>query len=100
MINNDLDQYKTGVYIVNKALLSTSKSRYIAEQFILNSSMEQLPVICIFNFKKDEYVLDISSISEYPEEEEEEVLILPNTCFKVEKINRKLNPVEIELSSW
>ncbi|CAF1113312.1 unnamed protein product [Rotaria sordida] len=96
--NKDLDQYKVGDYIVNKAFLSTSKSRQIAEKFISISSTDKLAIICVYHLKKDEYVLDISSISEFPEEEE--VLILPNACFKVERINRQIYPIEIELSSW
>ncbi len=98
MTNKDLDQYKIGDDIVNKAFLSTSKSRYVAQQLISISSIEKLTVICVYYLRKNEYVLDISSISEYPEEEE--VLISPNACFKVERINRKVNPIEIELSSW
>jgi hypothetical protein len=46
MTNKNLYQYKLGIYIVNKAFLSTSKSRDIAEQFISISLIEKLVVIC------------------------------------------------------
>ena len=96
--DNALDQYNIGDYIVNKAFLSTSKSRHVAERFISISSLKKVIVVCVYYLRKNEYVLDISSISEYPEEEE--VLILPNACFKVESIKRQVCPIEIELSSW
>jgi hypothetical protein len=98
MTNEDLEQYKTGDHIVNKAFLSTSKLRSIAERFVSLTSVQKIPVICVYHLRTDEYVLDISALSEFPEEEE--VLILPNACFKVESIRRNTYPMEIELSSW
>ncbi|CAF1204061.1 unnamed protein product [Adineta steineri] len=110
------EHYKVGIEILIKAFTSTSKLRDIAEQFAIAPSCESrsLSVLCIYintdkcwgynddgdyaKKKRQPFALDISSISEYPHEEE--VLILPHTSFVIERIEHLPSGlVEIELHS-
>lgn len=67
MSNKDLEQDKPGDHIVNKAFLSTSKLRSIAQRFVSLTSVQKIQVICVYHLRTDEYVLDISALSEFPD---------------------------------
>ncbi|CAF1531996.1 unnamed protein product, partial [Didymodactylos carnosus] len=79
-------QYKAGkrVTVMNKLFLSTSKDRKVAEEFAIGGNLSKHSVLCKYEIRNDRTALDIESVSEYPQEKE--VLILPNTTFKVVKI--------------
>ena len=89
------------LYMCNKTLISTSKNYEVAKRFI-DESMPldgQIPVMCVYLI--DSYtsfkVIDIHTISEYPEEEE--VLIFPGIPFEIRKIemNTTTNIIEVGL---
>lgn len=92
---------KNRIYICNKTLISTSKNYQIAKHFLDESTPSdgQVPVMCMYSI--DSYtsfkVMDIHTISEYPEEEE--VLIFPGIPFEIRKIdmNTTMNMIQIEL---
>ncbi|CAF3380806.1 unnamed protein product [Rotaria sp. Silwood2] len=92
----DLNEYKIGDWIVNNAFLSTSKDRAEAEKFICVPKPNKIPLITKYLVTRDRSALDISSTSEF--KDEQEVLILPNAVFKVATIMRDKRPIEIELS--
>lgn len=92
----DLQQYKLNTALTNKAFQSTSKSRIVASNFAHKQrrpNLGEVPAIIHYTFINSSSALDISSISEYPDEEE--VLMLPGTCFRVAQINR--NNIEFEI---
>lgn len=85
--------YEVGQVLLIKPFTSTSKCRNIAEQFAMapSNSARPLSILCIYTIPErtlayeDSVVLDISSLSEYPHEQE--VLILPYTSLKILSIN-------------
>jgi hypothetical protein len=88
--------------IITTTFLSTSKTRTVAEFFAnLGSAMantNKISFICIFTIK-DEHrtALDIANHSEIPDEEE--VLILPYSSFKITNIMQNENQRRIEMYS-
>jgi hypothetical protein len=95
VIKDDLTRYKVDQWMANKTFQSTSKNVNIARGFIKNPKEDQLTVMCKYNILRDYDAFDISSISEYPHEEE--VLLFPNTPFQVKNINMT-DPIEIEFT--
>jgi hypothetical protein len=92
----DLDQYQVGETILNKAFLSTSTSRKVAEFFALSGTDSgQKVILCTYKIKNNKVALDLSTFSEFPDEQE--VLILPGFYFKVTDIISKDRYIEIEL---
>lgn len=91
----DLAGYKVGQWVVNKTFQSTSKNPTIAKKFLEHPVENQLAVMCKYTILRDYDAFDISSISEY--QDEEESLIFPNTPFQVNNINIT-DPIEIEFS--
>jgi hypothetical protein len=98
------ENYKVGEQLLIKPFISTSKSRHIAEQFATTPPISSRPlsVLCIYTIPdrtlsyRDNVALDISSISQYPHEEE--VLILPYTSLQVQSINHLPSGlIEIEM---
>lgn len=84
--------YKENVFFLVKPFTSTSKCREVSEKFATapsDDTTRPLSVLLIYSMDKDtlnddiSIALDISSMSEYPEEEE--VLILPHTSFQTIK---------------
>jgi hypothetical protein len=86
--------YKVGQSFLLKPFTSTSKSRYIADFYapppsVLDSGTPS--VLCIYTIPEKDLqytgniALDISTLSEFPNEEE--VLILPHTSFQIQAIN-------------
>jgi hypothetical protein len=99
------EYYQVGRKLLIKPFMSTSKCRHIAERFATASSVGSRPlsILCIYMIPKrtllfpDNVALDISSISEYPHEEE--VLILPYTSLQIQTVNHLPSGlIEIELS--
>lgn len=92
----DLEQYQVGEVILNKAFLSTSTSRKVAEFFALSGEDSSLTVtICVYRIKDKSVALDLSTFSEFSDEHE--VLILPGCYFKVTSITSTDRYIEIEL---
>jgi hypothetical protein len=91
----DFDKnYKVRHSFLIKPFTSTSKRREIAEFFAFAHSAnlsQQLSALCIYTIPKEteryytSIAVDISSLSEYPEEEE--VLILPHVPFTIQSIS-------------
>ena len=106
----DFDKnYQCGQTILIKPFISTSKCRNIAEDFATRTSISSRPlsVLCIITIPDhtrsydDHVALDISSISDYPDEQE--VLILPYTSLQIQRINHlssRLIEVEMDWFSF
>ncbi|CAF2072571.1 unnamed protein product, partial [Rotaria magnacalcarata] len=92
--NNELIHYKVGHEIIHKAFVSTSKIRAVAECFSSKLEANKVAALCTYTIRDPLAALDISSLSEFPNEEE--VLILPFITFKVQKFEQG-HPLEIEL---
>jgi len=91
MINNDsLEQYKIDTRILTNTFLSTSKQLNVASQFIRNNrdNDDQLmsTILCVYEIRYQRTALDIGHISVVPDEQE--VLILPYSTFKIIDIKR------------
>ncbi|CAF1277641.1 unnamed protein product [Rotaria magnacalcarata] len=96
MTKTDFDQYQVGEIILNKAFLSTSTSRDVAEFFALSGAdSSQKVTISSYKIENENVALDLSTFSEFPSEQE--VLILPGFYFKVTAITAKDRYIEIEL---
>ena len=97
---NDIAAYEVGKMLMNKAFLSTSRSRKVAETFAKKDlSPGQRAAICTYVVKDSHAALDIEEYSEFsnPQDSEQEVLILPCMDFQVTKINTDGEFVEIEV---
>ncbi|CAF4604711.1 unnamed protein product [Rotaria sp. Silwood1] len=93
----DLEKYKVGVALTNKTFQSTSKLRKVAEHFAHREKprLESVRIIIVYLIVDQKSGLDISSISEYPDEEE--VLMVPGTCFKVVHVDKSGSVCEAQL---
>ncbi|CAF4863782.1 unnamed protein product [Rotaria sp. Silwood1] len=95
----DLRAYKIGIAIVNKAFLSTSKNRSIAEIFSgWNDDLTDrstFPVLCIYKIIDRQSSIDLEEVSEFPDEEE--VLIMPSTAFRVINIQKHSHHSKYEI---
>ncbi|CAF2458677.1 unnamed protein product [Rotaria sp. Silwood2] len=94
---DQLNLFKKGAKILNRTFISTTRDRQIAEEYILDRNNEnKYIVMMIFKLRHCYTALNIQNISEFSHEEE--VLIMCDTIFKVEKITRPNNfYIEIEL---
>jgi hypothetical protein len=97
---DDLKQYVIGTRILTQTFLSSSKQLNIALTFLWNNrhTDDRLSTICIYEIRNQRTALDIEHISLF--QDEEEVLILPYSAFKIIdiKINKDISPaVEIQL---
>lgn len=96
MTGDDIAMYEVGQMLMNKAFLSTSQLRKVAEKF----ATKDLPInkkaaICTYVIKDNHAALDVKEYSEFPPEDE--VLILPCMDFEVTKLDTKGKFVEIEV---
>lgn len=85
MTKSDLDKYIVGCRIMNTTFLSTSKNKEVAEMFS-GENQAECAVLCklqVRNHGGRRTALNIQHLSKM--EDEEEVLILPFTAFRVEK---------------
>lgn len=84
---DDLEQYKVGTQIMNKAFLSTSSDYDVAKGFALkdaDKNKEKHTVLCTYKIQTIRTALNIMEMSEYPDEKE--ILIMPYTAFRVKSI--------------
>jgi hypothetical protein len=98
--NGDLERYEIGARILTKTFSSTSKKLDVALKFLGNDrhAHDRLSTICIYEIRNPRTALDIEQISVF--QDEEEVLILPFSAFKIIgiEINKhKLHQVQIKL---
>jgi hypothetical protein len=103
---DDLKQYGVGGKVMNKAFMSTTKDRIVAEGFAKKDTTNrkkhegheciQLSALCTYEIINDRTGLDIEKLSEYAVERE--VLIGPYTAFQIRAIRHsKPQYVEIDL---
>ena len=95
---NDLDQYQLNQHILNRAFLSTSVDRQIAEMFAgegQQSKMRHTPeghgllqysCLCQYSIKQSTTAINIENLS--TRSDEKEILIIPFTVFRVIRIKR------------
>jgi hypothetical protein len=95
LTEHDLSQYKVGEIIVNKALLSTTKQRKLAEFLSEVPAVSKRRVVCCYIVNEEQTATYLESFSEFPEEQE--VLIRPATHFLVTKIKNEEDLFEITL---
>ncbi|CAF2005511.1 unnamed protein product [Rotaria magnacalcarata] len=83
MTENDFKNYTIGNHILNRAFVSTSKDRSIAELFAGNGTQTsaQISVLLKYTTKQNKTAIDIEPLSTI--QDEEEVLILPFSVFQV-----------------
>lgn len=103
--HDDLKQYSVGGKVMNKAFMSTTKDRSIAEAFATKGSSSRekqhgghvkLSALCTYEIINDRTGLNIENISEYSMEKE--VLVGPYTPFIIKTIRQVTsNYVEIDL---
>ncbi len=95
--DKDIALYQVGKMLMNKAFLSTSRLRKVAELFAKKDlEADERAAVCTYVIKDNHAALDIKEYSEYPDEEEE-ILILPCMDFEVTNIDTNGEFVEIEL---
>ncbi|CAF3744403.1 unnamed protein product [Rotaria sordida] len=86
---HDFKLYSVGTLLMNKAFLSTSKDRAVAEVFGDSCGIQdgKFSAICMYEIRKPRSALDIETISE--SEHEREVLLNPYILFQVKRVTRK-----------
>ena len=98
--NEDLCAYQSDATVISKAFLSTSKNRQIAEIFSGwndddPNDKDTFPVLCTYTILDRQSAIDLEEASEFPEEEE--VLIMPSTVFRVINIQKYYHPIKYEI---
>ncbi|CAF4527786.1 unnamed protein product [Rotaria sp. Silwood2] len=86
MKENDLKDYIIGKHVLNRSFVSTSKNRKTAQLFADNSqqTLTQVSVLLKYTIKLNQTAIDIEDISTI--QDEEEVLVLPFSVFKIKNI--------------
>jgi len=100
--HDDLKQYSVGGKVMNKAFMSTTKVRSIAQGFAegagnrekQHGGLVKLSVLCTYEIINDRTGLNIESISEY--KAEKEVLVGPYAAFIITGI-RQVTPKSVEI---
>ncbi|CAF1539103.1 unnamed protein product [Rotaria sp. Silwood1] len=91
--HDDLKQYSVGGKIMNKAFMSTTKDRKVAEEFATknlthrktqNDENIKFAILCTYEIINDRTGLNIEEISEY--KHEREVLVGPYSAFTITAI--------------
>jgi hypothetical protein len=98
VINREnLKQYERGVVLTNKAFQSTSKLPQVSLAFaqVREPTPEKVSVLIQYTIIDRRSALDIRTLSEFPEEEE--VLMVPGSLFKVDYVNENVEPCQIFL---
>ncbi|CAF1319697.1 unnamed protein product [Adineta steineri] len=103
--HDDLKEYKVGNKIMNKAFMSTTIERQVAEDFARkeanhrktkNGDLVKLSVLCSFQIVNHRTGLNIENISKY--RHEKEILIGPYTAFSITAVRQIAhNYAEIDL---
>lgn len=88
--DDDIEQYTKVARILTKTFSSSSKESNVALRFMKNDSTtrNRSSTLCIYEIRNPRTALDIRDISMFPDEEE--VLILPYSAFKIKET--KTNP--------
>ena len=103
MKQSELDQYVKGTFILTRSFLSSSTDQNVAQRFLLDNRANFNPnhrVICIYHIRNPSMVIDIHTISTYPNENE--ILIIPFTVFEIKNIKKNLDDItyiELEQNS-
>jgi hypothetical protein len=89
--DQDLRAYQIGGTIINKAILLTSRNRHIAKIFSGwndddPNDRSTYPVRCMYKIIDRQSSIDLEEASEFPDEEE--VLIMPLTVFRMINIQK------------
>ncbi|CAF0973834.1 unnamed protein product [Rotaria sp. Silwood1] len=94
---DQLSLFKKGAKVFNRTFISATRDRQIAEEYILDRSCEnKYIVMMIFKIRHCYTAINIEDISEFSHEEE--ILIMCDKIFKVEKITKRNNfYIEVEL---
>ena len=105
MTRDDLETYSVGGKIMNKAFMSTTTVRIVAEEFARKEASNRvtqlgdhvkLSALCTFEIVNHRTGLNVESISEY--QHEKEILVGPYTAFTIMAVRRIApNYVEIDL---
>ncbi len=92
-----LEQYKRGVVLTNKAFQSTSKLVTVALRFarLEERILGKVSVLIQYTILDRKSAFDIRDLSEFPEEEE--VLMVPGSLFKVDCVDNRIEPYQIHL---
>ncbi|CAF3054686.1 unnamed protein product, partial [Rotaria sp. Silwood2] len=97
--NSDLDEYEEGKSILTRTFLSSSTDQTVAQNFLMNHShnlKSNHQVICTYHIQNPCQAIDVHTISTYPNENE--ILIIPFTTFKITSVKKNLDGVSyIEL---
>ena len=100
---DDLQQYRLGTKIMNKAFLSTSIEQQVAEHFgtkvdsvrkTLDGTILKISAVCKFTLVNPRSGLLIENISEF--RHEKEVLVGPYTAFLITAV-RRVTPTYVEI---
>jgi hypothetical protein len=88
---HELFKYIVGSKVMNTTLLSTSKTKSIAQLFSLTAKQQEnntneLSIFCTYVIVNDRTALNIEKLSVIPDEQE--VIIMPFSAFRVEKVTR------------
>ncbi|CAF0839069.1 unnamed protein product [Adineta ricciae] len=88
---DDIKQYTKGARILTKTFSSSSVEPNVALRFMTNDSTtsNRSSTLCIYEIRNPRTALDIRNISMFPDEEE--VLILPYSAFKIKEIKTNYN---------
>jgi hypothetical protein len=94
MKESDLDQYVKGQFILTRTFLSSSTDQNVAQNFLINNPVDlnsNHRVISIYHIRNPSTAIDVHTISTYPNENE--ILIIPFTTFKITNINKNLDHI-------
>jgi hypothetical protein len=91
---SELDQYVEGKFILTRSFLSSSTDQNVAQRFLLDNlidSNSNYRVICTYHIRNPSISIDVHTISTYPNENE--ILIIPFTTFKITNIKKNLDDI-------
>jgi hypothetical protein len=91
---SDLDQYEKGEFILTRTFLSSSTDHNVAQNFLNDHPLDSTPnyrVICTYHIRNAPTTIDVHTISTYPNENE--ILIIPFTTFKIISIKKNLDDI-------
>ncbi|CAF4104418.1 unnamed protein product [Adineta steineri] len=99
LLQSDLKAYTVGKHLLNKSFLSTTTDLSVASMYAgagtrinMRTAIDKTPLqytaLCIYRIKNKNTALDISSISEIPDECE--VIIMPLCAFQVRSVKKNI----------
>lgn len=88
MTEKDEKTYVRDSIVMNKSFSSSSKSKQVADRFLLNAGTHkrstEIHALCVYYIKHKRTGIYIKDLSQFPDEEE--VLIMPYSAFKVDEV--------------